>query len=100
MTATHFTAWVTTTTSALDQDNIDVTILEDEEIGDPEGGDGTWACKGGDALFYAITSVPAEDGDTAQALREAEELMRDAGWTTVGKWDDVDTGCIITVERD
>ncbi|WP_329126143.1 hypothetical protein [Streptomyces sp. NBC_01353] len=99
MTTTHFTAWLTTTTSALDQDNIDIVILEDELIGDPEAGDAAWACKGGIALFTGITNVPAEDGDHTKAKLEAEDLMRDAGWATVGAWDGVDTGYIVTVER-
>ena len=94
MTATHFTAWLTTTTSALDQDNIDLTVLEDEQLGDTD-----WTSKGGPALFTAATNVPAEDGDHRKAQDEADDLLAEAGWSTTGTWDAVDSGYIITVER-
>ncbi|MGW1468474.1 hypothetical protein ACWCPT_29530 [Streptomyces sp. NPDC002308] len=98
MTATHFTAWLTTTPSALDQDNIDVVVLEDENIGG-DGDEANWACAGGDALYTGVTSVPAEDGDVTLATREAVDLLGTAGWDTVGSWEAVDTGYIVTVER-
>ncbi|GGT65374.1 hypothetical protein [Streptomyces purpureus] len=99
MTTTHFTAWLTNTPSALDQPNVDLTVLEDVLIGDPDDGDSAWASAGGEAAFEAITSVPAEDDDDEQALREAKDLLQDAGWRTVGEWDGVETGYIVTVER-
>ncbi|MFI9012566.1 hypothetical protein ACIGZI_00870 [Streptomyces griseus] len=92
--ATHFTAWLTTTASALDQANIDIVVLEDEQNDDND-----WTSKGGPALFTAITNVPAEDGDHDKAQNEAADLLADAGWTTVGSWDAVDSGYIVTVER-
>ncbi|MFE1543595.1 hypothetical protein ACFW61_24385 [Streptomyces microflavus] len=94
MTATHFTAWLTTTASALDQDNIDIVVLEDEQNDDND-----WTSKGGPALFTAITNVPAEDGDHGKAQDEAGDLLSDAGWTMVGGWDAIDSGYIVTVER-
>ncbi|MGP3636213.1 hypothetical protein ACTU45_23120 [Streptomyces sp. 24-1644] len=98
VTTTHFTAWLTTTSAALDQDNIDVTVLEDENIGG-DGDEANWACQGGEALYTGVTNVPAEDADHGKAQSEAEDLLSEAGWNTVGTWDDVDTGYIITVER-
>lgn len=95
---THFTAWLTTTPSALDQDNIDVTVLEDENIGG-DGDEANWACQGGEAEYTGVTDVPAEDGNHHKAQREAVDLLRKAGWDTVGSWDGVDTGYIITVTR-
>jgi hypothetical protein len=92
-TATHFTAWLTTTTSALDQDNADVVVLEDEELAE-----GEWTSTG-DPLFTAVTDVPAEDGDHGKAQREATDLLATAGWTTTGSWHAVDTGYVVTVER-
>jgi hypothetical protein len=96
MTATHFTAWVTTTASALDQENADVVVLEDELTGHD---DSTWTSKGTAPLFTAITTIPAEDGDHGKAQAEAVDLLNEASWNTVGSWDAVDTGYIITVER-
>lgn len=93
-TTTHFTAWLTTDTSALDQPNIDITVLEDEELGNKG-----WTSKGGPALFTTATNIPAEDGDHDKAQAEADDLLSEAGWNTVGSWDAVDTGYIITVER-
>lgn len=95
---THFTAWLTTTTSALDQDNIDVTVLEDENIGG-DSDEANWACQGGEAEYTGVTGIPAEDGDHYKAQREAVDLLTEAGWTAVGDWEDVDTGYIVTVER-
>ncbi|WP_406501615.1 hypothetical protein OHA04_27775 [Streptomyces sp. NBC_01590] len=96
---THFTAWLGTNASVLDQDNMDVVVLEDELFGDPAEGATAWSCKGEEALFTGITDTPAEDGDHKSAQREAEALLSDAGWSTVGEWDDVDTGYTITVVR-
>lgn len=96
---THYTAWLGTTPSALDQDNIDVVVLEDELFGDPAEGATAWSCKGEEALYTGVTNIPADNGDHKTAQREAEELLAGAGWSTVGEWDDVDTGYTITVER-
>ncbi|MGQ4353206.1 hypothetical protein [Streptomyces drozdowiczii] len=98
MTDTHFTAWLTTTPSALDQDNIDITVLEDENIGG-DGDEINWVCQGGEAEYTGVTSIPAKDGDHKTAQSEAVDLLREAGWDTAGSWEAVDTGYIVTVER-
>lgn len=98
MVDAHFTAWITTTRSALDQDNIDVVVLEDENHGG-DGDEANWVSQGGEALYTGVTSVPAEDGDHGEAQREAADLLASAGWSKVGDWDDVETGYIVTVER-
>lgn len=100
MTAMHFTAWLVNDTSCLDQDNCDITIIEDQLIaGDPED-DRNWAtdsCK--PPAFYATTSVNAKGGDIDAALTEARELMAAAGWQPVGAWQAADTAYIVTVEH-
>ncbi len=103
MTARHFTAWLVNTPSALDQPCMDVTILEDEIIGYTEvfgEQQPSWSTDSGKApAFYAITTVDAQDGDDEDGCTEAEDLMSVAGWRTAGKWEAVDTGYIVTVER-
>lgn len=97
-TPTHYTAWLTTTPSALDQPEMDVTVLEDENTGG-DGDEANWNCQGGLPLYTGTTTVPAESGDWLKAQREAADLLREARWQTVGKWQAVDTGHVITVER-
>jgi hypothetical protein len=101
MTVRHFTAWLVSDTSALDQPNMDITVLEDTLVGENPEDDGAWSTDGSKpAAFYGITETDARDGDADEGIRQAERLLADAGWSTVGKWEAVDTGCIITVERD
>lgn len=99
MPITHYTAWLAVTRPTLDQDNIDVMVLEDEATGETETGSPVWACKGEAPAFTGVTNVPAGDGDHKRAQDEARELLAGAGWTTVGAWDAVDTGYVVTVER-
>ncbi|PBC72309.1 MULTISPECIES: hypothetical protein [unclassified Streptomyces] len=98
MTTTHFTAWLTTDASCLDQPNIDVTVLEDELIGDNPANDGAWSSQG-DPLFHAVTGVPAADSSTGRAEKEAQSLLEAAGWTVEGDWEPVPTGGVVTVSR-
>ena len=95
----HFTAWLVNARSCLDQDNMDVTVLEDELTGAENPDDpGDWATDGTkDPAFYAVTSVDARDGETDDAIREAEGLLAAAGWTVAGPWAGVDCGYIAVV---
>jgi prevent-host-death family protein len=93
----HFTAWITTDTSALDQACADVVVLADELQGEPDDPN-PWSSTG-EPLFSAATTVDAAEGDIEDAMREAEELLAAAGWTKASQWESVPTGCIVTVER-
>jgi hypothetical protein len=97
-TRTHFTAWLTTDTTCLDQGCADVTVLKDELHGEPDD-PGAWSSTG-DPLHYAVTTVNAADGDHDDALSEAKALLATAGWRVVGSWEAVPTGYTATVERD
>lgn len=101
MNTRHFTAWLVNDRSCLDQDCMDLTILEDKLTGaDPENDD-HWSCDSSkERAFYAVTTVSARDGDIEDAIDQAEDLMREAGWRTVGKWDACPNSYIVTVERD
>lgn len=102
MTTTHFTAWLVNDASALETDCCDITVIEDEAISYHVADDGTetpvWGSTG-DPLFHAVTTVDAKTGDIEDAIKEAEALMADAGWTTAGGWEAVDNAYIVTVER-
>lgn len=88
---TTYVAWVTTDTTCLDQDNVDVVVLRDEKDVAPG--------ETNEPLFSAVTSVPAKDGDHDDAIRETEARLTDAGWTVTGKWEPVPTGYVVTVSR-
>lgn len=103
-TTTHFTAWLTTTRPELEGDNCDVTVLADDAIShhlDDDGNEGEpiWSSIG-DPILHALTGIPASADDDSQAQRTAEQALTEAGWTPIGTWEGVDTGYIITVERD
>jgi hypothetical protein len=101
MTVQHFTAWLVNAPSALDQPCMDVTILEDQLIGANPEDEGAWSTDTSKpTAFYAVTSIDARDGDAEDGCDEAEDLMREAGWRTVGNWEAVDNAYIVTVERD
>lgn len=101
MTVTHFTAWLVNDPSALDQSCMDITILEDDLIGANPEDDAAWSTDTSKpTAFYAVTTVDARNGDAQDGCDEAEDLMRAAGWRTVGKWDAVDNAYIVTVEKD
>lgn len=96
----HFTAWLVNDPSALDQSCMDITILEDDLIGADPADDGAWSTDTSKpTAFYAVTTVDAREGDAGDGCSEAEDLMREAGWRTVGKWDAVDNAYIVTVEK-
>lgn len=101
MTIRHFTAWLVNAPSALDQPCMDVTILEDELLGgDPED-DGNWSTDSSKpTAFHDVTAIDARSGEVEDAIGEAENLMEQAGWRTVGTWDSVDNAYIVTVELD
>jgi len=98
MTNEHFTAWLCNIPSMLDQPNMDINVLEDELIGDPEEGEVAWACIGGESAFYAVTDMPADDYE-GNPLPEAERILTEAGWARAGEWSSVDTGYTLTVTR-
>jgi hypothetical protein len=93
----HFTAWLTTDSTCLDQSNADVSVLRDELRGEPDDPD-AWSSTG-DPLFHAITAMDARDGDHDDAKREAEDLLTKKGWTLDGTWAPVPTGYVATVTR-
>jgi hypothetical protein len=100
MTVRHFTAWLVNDPSALDQACMDVTILEDQLIGANPEDDAAWSTDSSKpTALYAVTTVDARDGDAEDGCDEAEDLMREAGWRTVGAWEAVDNAYIVTVER-
>ena len=104
MANSHFTAWLVDDRSCLDQDNCDVTVLADDittfidydhdgtEIEKPE------YSSTGDPVFYGITGVDARNGDINEAIREAEQMLDDAGWQTSGTWEAVGTSYVVEVE--
>lgn len=104
MTATHFTAWLTTDPTCLDGANSDVTVLADDIAGYKSDSNGfetdvpVWTSTG-DPLTHAVTTVPAKGGDDGEAMREAADLLEARGWRTAGDWETVPTGYIVTVER-
>jgi len=101
---THFTAWLVNDRTCLDQDNCDITVLGDDintviayddcnqEIEQPE------YSSTGDPVFYGITGVNAKDGDVNDAIREAEQMLDDAGWHTAGTWEAVGTSYVVEVQ--
>lgn len=93
----HFTAWLTTDPSCLDQGCADVVVLRDELRGEPDDPD-AWASTS-DERFRSATTVDAKDGDPEDAIREAEDLLKEAGWKLDGHWEAVTTGAITTVSR-
>ena len=96
MTTEHFTAWLTTDTTALDGACADVVVLADTDNGYADAP--VWESTG-DPLTHAVTTVDAREGDPEDAIREAEDLLRASGWRVVGTWAGVPTGSIATVER-
>lgn len=59
----HFTAWITTDTSALPNGNVDISVLADEITG-YQGDDQTLVWEStGSPVFYAETDIDAQDGD-------------------------------------
>ena len=93
----HFTAWLTTDSTALDQGCADVVVLADQNIGDDETPE--WSSTR-NPLMHAVTTVDAREGNPDDAMREAEDLLHAHGWRTSGEWSGVPTGYVITVERD
>lgn len=102
MTATHFTAWLVNAPSCLDTEFMDVAVIEDEAISYKVDDDGAetpvWASQG-DRVLNAVTTVSAKGGDIDVAKDQAEDLLKAAGWQTVGDWDVTDNAYIVTVER-
>ena len=104
----HFTAWLTTDSSALEDDLCDVTVLRDEPSGtrtDDFGNETEDWTSVGDPVFYAKTSIRhdqgADDGSGATAAeQEARDLLENAGWRLTGSWEAVTTGGTVTVSRD
>lgn len=99
-TAEHFTAWVTTDTTVLPGENIDVSVLEDELTG-YKGDDEEFPMyeSVGEPVFYFETDVNARAGQPDDMLRQIANTLRESGWTVVSRWDGVATGYIATVER-
>ncbi|MCG6493454.1 hypothetical protein [Kitasatospora sp. A2-31] len=97
---THFTAWLVNDVSCLAGDNCDVTVLPDEAHDYDNDGEEviSWVSTGTD-VFQAETTVDARDGDINQAIREAEQLLEDAGWRITGSWEAVDNAYVAEVER-
>ncbi|WP_399554037.1 hypothetical protein [Streptomyces anulatus] len=101
-TRTHFTAWYTSDSSALEGRFTDVTVLEDRLSSDEDQedqGDAAWTCAGGEPLLHAVTAVTVDDSDSEHGLEAAAELLEEAGWRLVGGWLAVPTGACVTVER-
>lgn len=100
MTTTHYTVWMTSDPHCLDQGCMDVTILEDQLIGGEPEDEGAWATDSSkESPFHAVTTVDAREGDWVDAVDEAEDLLRDAGWRVTSSWDSTDHAHTATVER-
>jgi hypothetical protein len=100
-TRRHFTAWMATGSSVLDQPCMDVTIIEDELLGADPDNETHWSDDTSKPQpFYAVTTVNAKDGDAQDGINEAEALMRAAGWRVAGQWRDTSSAYVATVERD
>ncbi|MFG2913370.1 hypothetical protein ACGF0D_10825 [Kitasatospora sp. NPDC048298] len=95
--APHFTAWLVNDRSCLDGDDCDIAVLADQVAGWKKGKP-DWSSTG-NPLFHALTGITASDGDDEEAIDRAEELLAEAGWSTDGFWEAVDTGYVVTVER-
>ncbi len=95
----HYAAWITTDSTCLDQPNVDVVVLEDVLISEPDDDEGSWSSTG-TQWFHGITGVNAKDGDHGDACREALALLENAGWRTqsLADGEGVDTGYTVTVE--
>lgn len=96
-TPEHFTAWLTTDPTALDQACADVVVLRDELSGEADDHSAWFST--GDPLFKGATTVDAREGDAKDATHEAEKLLEEAGWEINGNWEATDTGYIVTVTR-
>ncbi len=96
----HFTAWLVDDPSCLDQAHMDITVLEDTVTGySDDGQTPVWSTAAGSPTrFHALTGVDAREGDVADGQRQAEELLREAGWVPAGAWEANATGAIVTVE--
>lgn len=97
----RFTAWITTDATCLKTENSDVTVLVDQITGYSEGEYGEEVAKWestGPEVFSAVTTAPAS-GDDKDAIDQAEDLLRDAGWRITSTWEAVPTGYIASVTR-
>lgn len=98
MTATHFTAWLTTDPSALSGENCDVTVLADDEVGERDG-QPVWSSVG-NPLFYTEVTARHDADDDSAAIEQAKEALEEAGWRIKGDWDAVTTGSTVEVTLD
>lgn len=97
----HFTAWLVNDRTCVLNGLMDLTVLEDKLIGDDPEDHGNWTTDSSkkEHPFYAETTVSVEDGDVADAMDEAEDLLEKAGWRMVDEWDITPNAYVVTVER-
>lgn len=98
----HFTAWITTDASALDNDLCDVVVFADEVIAlgfDEDGNEAPVWASNGPRLYAATTSITPSEDRAEDLIAEAEQLLAEAGWTIEGTWEAVKTGYTATVTR-
>lgn len=97
----RFSAWITTDPTCLTTDYSDVSVLIDRITGYREDDNGNevpdWESTGPE-VFSAVTATPATDDDK-DAIDQAEDLLRDAGWQITSTWAAVPTGYVATVTR-
>ena len=103
MEVKHFTAWLVNDRTWLDQDNMDVTVLQDMLVIDGADYGGQfkehWETDPEEApAYYAITTVNAREGDIEEGQKQAKDLLADAGWQTVDGWTVLENAYTITVE--
>lgn len=97
----HFTAWLTTDPSALTGGTVDVSILEDTLTGEDPADDTSWSCDGSkEPVFFSLTGTDTLAGNHQTAQDQADQLMRESGWTRMSDWIAVDCGYLATVEQD
>lgn len=87
---TETTAWVAFDRMMLDTNMVAVVVLEHDQFGDRTS---TLP------LFRGRTNVRYDAGEHEEAIRQAVDLLNEAGWRIAGPWKYTDTGCVAAVAK-
>jgi hypothetical protein len=87
---TETTAWVAFDRMVLDTNMVAVVVLEYDQFGDRTS---TLP------LFRGRTNVRYDAGEHEEAIRQAVDLLNEAGWRITGPWEYTDTGCVAAVTK-
>lgn len=96
---THFTAWLVNDATALSGPHMDVTVMQDTLIGDPEDHDSWVTDTSKGTPFYAETTVPVDGGRVEDAQDEVRHLLENDGWRIAGEWAATPNAYVVPVER-